>query len=179
MSESDMQDGRDSQKKDIKQVAQALAKRIEAEKPELLEGFPESRKEEITLELSEEAIKFVNERGFFLYEEHHTGPLPAPRTLKQYDSIVRDGAERIMKTFEGQSQHRKDMEITVTKRQLNQSGTGQIMGFVIALVCIAAGLYLVINNHEAAGITLFSLDIVGLVSIFVVHKKHEGRNETD
>ena len=28
--------------------------------------------------------------------EHHSGPLPSPETLRQYNDIVPDGAERIM-----------------------------------------------------------------------------------
>lgn len=103
-------------------------------------------------------------------QESHSGPLPAPRTLREYNEIIPNGAERIVTVFEKQSDHRMNLEKKVVGRQTFQSLLGQIFGFILAVVFLIAGFYLVIDGHEVAGITIFSLDIVGLVAVFVIGK---------
>jgi uncharacterized membrane protein len=45
----------------------------------------------------------------------HAGPLPNPETLAQYNDIIPDGADRIMKMAEGQASHRQKLEEYVIK----------------------------------------------------------------
>ncbi len=171
VTETESQGDKGAQEKDIKIVAQKIVKRIESETPDLFLNISEDQKEK----LAEKVISLGYETKSFSYEEHHTGPLPAPKTLKAYDSIINNGAERIMQKFEQQSSHRQYLEKTVIVRQLNQSSVGQILGFVVALCCLGIGCFLVMKGHDAAGITIFSLDIVGLVSVFVIRKIYRQR----
>lgn len=108
-------------------------------------------------------------------EESHSGPLPSPRTLKKYDEIIPNGAERIVSVFEKQADHRMTLEKMVIGRQTFQSLLGQIFGFIIAIVFLIAGIYLVIGGHETAGISVFALDIVGLAAVFVIGKRSQKR----
>ncbi|NQU88186.1 MAG: DUF2335 domain-containing protein [Mariniphaga sp.] len=105
------------------------------------------------------------------HEELHSGPLPAPQALREYNEIIPNGAERITTVFENQSNHRLSLETKVIGRQTFQSLLGQIFGFLIALICLIIGVYLIEKGHEVAGITLFGIDIVGLAAIFVIGKK--------
>ncbi len=78
-----------------------------------------------------------------------------------------------MKAFENQSSHRISLEKKVVGRQTFQSLLGQLFGFLIALIILGLGVYLIERGYEIAGITLFGIDMVGLVAIFVIGKKSQ------
>ncbi len=155
--------------KDIKPLARHLANKLEEKHPDIFKNIP--NKEEI---IEDVLSVYVHEETE--YEETHSGPLPSPETLKEYNEIIKDGGERIMKVFENQSSHRIKLEKRVVGRQTFQSLLGQIFGFIIAITFLLGGLFLVINKHDGAGITMFSLDVVGLVYIFVVGKKFQHKS---
>ena len=100
----------------------------------------------------------------------HKGPLPDPYTFEQYDKVVPGAADRILTKFEQQVDHRLDMERrqaedmqakTAIEKEYADSETkialyGVIFAFVISLVSIACGAYMIIaTDHEILG-TLFS-----------------------
>ena len=99
-----------------------------------------------------------------------SGPLPSPDVLQQYNNVVNDGAERVVKMAENQSKHRMDLEDFAVKKQIKQSGLGQIFGFIIALFCLSATVYLAVNGHESLAKVLGTTTVIGLVGIFVVGK---------
>jgi uncharacterized membrane protein len=160
-----------NEEKQTPAILQKLIQNIEKENPELLRNIP--NKEEVVSGIITTMIEIKHK------EEHHSGPLPHPKILKKYDKIIPNGAERIVKVFEKQSDHRISLEKRVVWSQTFQSVMGQIMGFIIAIVFLIAGFYLVINGHEAAGITIFGLDIVGLVAVFVVGKYQQKKSLND
>lgn len=83
----------------------------------------------------------------------YSGPLPAPESLDQYNKIIPDGAERIMRMAENQSNHRIGIENLVVGGQVKQSGRGQIFGLIIAFITIGASVLLAMYDHEVvAGI---------------------------
>lgn len=71
---------------------------------------------------------------------------------------------------ENQSKHRMDLENFAIKGQVRQSGRGQVFGFVLALICISATVYLAIEGHESLAIALGTTTVIGLAGIFVVGK---------
>lgn len=148
-----------------KQLITQIIQDVEEINPGLLEGI-ENKEEIITSIFSAISTIEINHS-----EEHHSGPLPAPKTLREYNEIIPDGAERITTVFENQSNHRMSLETKVVGRQTFQSLLGQIFGFLIALICLLIGVYLIEKGHEAAGITLFAIDIVGLAAVFVIGKR--------
>ena len=100
----------------------------------------------------------------------HKGPLPDPYTFEQYDKVVPGAADRILTKFEQQVDHRLDMQRrqaedmqakTAIEKEYADSETkialyGVIFAFVISLVSIACGAYMIIaTDHEILG-TLFS-----------------------
>ena len=102
--------------------------------------------------------------------KHHSGPLPDPETLNQYNSIISDGANRIMIMAEKQQNHRIELEKTAVKSQLSQSKKGQIFGFIITLIIVACGTYLALEGHEKTGMILIGTTLVALAGIFVLGK---------
>jgi uncharacterized membrane protein len=153
-------------------VAQ-LVEDLEESNPDLLKDV--QNKEQIVSEV----FSLVTQTIEIEHREHHSGPLPHPRTLREYDDIIDNGAERIVTVFEKQSDHRMQLEKKVITSQTTQSLLGQIFGFVIAIVFLIAGIYLVINDYEVAGITIFGLDIVGLVTVFVIGKRKQKKDLSD
>ncbi|MFW6275566.1 MAG: DUF2335 domain-containing protein, partial [bacterium] len=143
---------------------------LEESNPDLFKDV--QNKEQVVSEI----LAMVTQTVEIEHQEHHSGPLPHPRTLKEYNSIIENGAERIVTVFEKQSDHRMQLEKKVITSQTTQSLLGQIFGFVIAIVFLIAGIYLVVNGHEAAGITIFGLDIVGLVTVFVIGKRKQKKD---
>ncbi|MCP4553187.1 MAG: DUF2335 domain-containing protein [Bacteroidetes bacterium] len=161
-------------KKELNPDIPEIIREIESKNPKLLEGVKDKEK------LAKELIGvFSQQIEIREIQEHHQGPLPSPSTLNGYNNVVKNGAERIMKVFESQSSHRMNLEKKVVYRQTFQSLLGQILGFVIVVACLGLGVYLVSNGFEAAGIILFSLDIVGLAYVFVVGKKFQEKSLRD
>ena len=75
---------------------------------------------------------------------------------------------------ENQSKHRMALEDHAVKEELKQSRNGQWFGFFLALIGMAAAVWLATKGHETvAGIFATTL-ILGLVTVFVV-----GRKKTD
>jgi uncharacterized membrane protein len=101
----------------------------------------------------------------------HSGPLPAPETLREYNVIIPDGANRIMALTEQQSNHRMYLEKTVVLSNSRESTRGQLFGFIIALVGILCAAALIFSGKETAGSILFGTTLVGMVTVFVIGKK--------
>lgn len=82
----------------------------------------------------------------FIHQQH-SGPLPPPYQLEKYDSIIKNGAERIMQNSEKESEHRRNIDIKSIAIHSNQIYLGLAFAFIIALAIIAASVYLAINGH--------------------------------
>ncbi len=108
------------------------------------------------------------------------GPLPPPRVLKEYDNIVPNGAERIMKMAEKEQEARLrekerngESNRRLAERKLNYFKRGQWMGFILALiVLISAGLFAYFGFETLAGI-LLATTLVALVGLFVYTTKNQ------
>lgn len=68
------------------------------------------------------------------------------------------------------------MERTVIKGDLNRSLLGMIFGFIISLIVIVGGIYLIIKDYVWPGVAMITLDLLGLASIFV-YGSHSRRTE--
>jgi uncharacterized membrane protein len=97
-----------------------------------------------------------------------TGPLPSPEILIQYNQAVPGAADRIIAMAEHDSAHLQTMERMTLTAFYQERRLGQILGFCIAAMFLAASVYLAINGHEVAASVLGGTTLVSLVSIFVV-----------
>lgn len=102
-----------------------------------------------------------------------SGPLPPPNLLKQYNDVVPNGAERLMKMAETQQAHRQDLEKTVIKGNVQSESRGQYMGLFISIAVIAAGTYLAAIGKQITGGILVGVDVVALASVFVLGKQRQ------
>lgn len=110
--------------------------------------------------------------------QKHSGPIPDPETLRQYNSVIPDAADRILTMAEKQQDHRMGLEKLAVKSQLTQSRNGQYFGLFIALCCIAASVYLGMNGHETLAGVIGTSTIIPLAIIFVLRKLPKSTNST-
>ena len=100
-----------------------------------------------------------------------SGPLPHPAILKEYNLVLKDGAERIMQMVEKQSSHRMSLEQHTIKEELRQSSRGQVFGFILGIVGLGLATWLTIQGHETIAGIFGATTIIGLVTVFVIGKK--------
>lgn len=70
------------------------------------------------------------------------GPLPPPEVLQGYNGAFVGCAERIVAMAERQSAHRQEIEKMVIESNCRAQSRGQWFAFVLALVVIGGGVYL-------------------------------------
>ena len=95
------------------------------------------------------------------------GPLPPPEILARYNDAVPDGAERIIVLAEKQAAHRMALESRVVDADIKRSNWGLGAGLLVALAGIVAAFLMVDRGNAVAGAVVGSLDLVGLVAVFV------------
>ena len=108
------------------------------------------------------------------------GPLPPPRILKEYDAIIKNGAERIMamaekeqaarlleKKLNGESNRR------LMERKLDYFKRGQWMALVVAAVMLGVAILFAFCGFESLSIITLSSTIVGVTALFVYSNKQQ------
>ncbi len=154
-----------SQEIDLKPELKILEEELKSENPDIFKGVPQDKK-----------IEILRQFSFSVKHKYHSGPLPDPETLAQYNGAITDGANRIMLMAEKQQEHRFKIETAVIKSQSNQSLLGQIFGLFIGLSGIASGTYLASIGESTVGGVIAGATVVSLVSIFVLGKKSQNKS---
>lgn len=160
-------------KQDIKKQAQQpdnsnrslelieLEQELISNNPQIFKGVSPEKKEEILRSFS---VTLIQERS-------HSGPLPDAETLIQYNSVIPNGADRIMKMAEKQQEHRMKIENSVILSQSKQSNLGQWFGFLIGIIGIGCGTFLAYSGKTTVGGIIAGGTVVSLVSVFVIGKR--------
>lgn len=126
--------------------------------PKLFKSVPKNQREVIAKAVISSYVKI------------HSGPLPAPEILRAYEEFIPNAGERLMKKFEQQAEHRIELEKLVIRKQMAQSGMGQIFAFIITLAFLLGGVYVSITVHPWAGVTLCGSSLIMLVAMFLNNK---------
>lgn len=98
--------------------------------------------------------------------ERFAGPLPPPGLLLEYEQAMPGLAERIVLMAENEGNHRRAVE----NRLIRLSEWGLFTGFILSLVAIGGGLFLVWTGKGLEGLAPLILSIVGIVTIFVLRR---------
>lgn len=154
------QDGDGNKKNDLVEIEQVLT----TTNPEVLKDISPEKKKQIL-----ESVSII--RRVMIQEHSHSGPLPDAETLKKYDSVIPEGADRIMKMAEKQQEHRMSIEKSVISSQSKQSFLGQLFGLIIGLIGIGCGTFLAYTGQATVGGIIAGGTVVSLVSVFVIGKK--------
>lgn len=140
-----------------------LERELKTINPRVFQGIKEQQKNDILRSLSITMIR----------ESSHSGPLPDGDTLIKYNSVIPNGADRIMKMAERQQEHRMDIESKVIAGQVKQSKLGQIFGLIIGIVGIGCGTFLAYSGAKTVGGIIAGGTVISLVSVFVIGKRNQ------
>ncbi|MGC9292223.1 MAG: DUF2335 domain-containing protein [Acidobacteriaceae bacterium] len=109
-------------------------------------------------------------------QAYYSGLLPHPDHLAKYNEVIPNGAERIMAMAERQSAHREELESLVVNGNLANQTRGSIFAFILALVIVLGGIFLMYVGKDVYGFATIIMSIVSLASVFV-YSKREQRKE--
>lgn len=143
---------------------------------ELLHKVPgEVLEEEITQRLYREDSETSAVLAQFQY---HTGPLPPPAVLNEYNQIENGFAERIVKMAEQEQLHRHKLELQAVSGEINKDSRGQIFAFILCSGLILGSIFLIANEHDVAGTILGGTSLIGLAATFM-HGKRKKETEPE
>ncbi len=119
-----------------------------------------------------------------VFEERHSGPLPAPRQMREYEGIVPGGAERIFQMAEREQSHRHLQQQTAIGMQSKFFGhiearekRGQVIGAIMGASVLGIGIYLINLGHPGLATTLIMATLVGIAGVFVVGRSDKGKGD--
>lgn len=108
-------------------------------------------------------------------EASFSGPLPPPSLLAKYSEIIPNGAERIMAMAEKQGDHREKLEARVVNGNVASQTRGSWFAFVLCLVALVGGFYLILQGKSAAGLVAIISSVGVIGGVFVVSRREQGR----
>lgn len=117
-----------------------------------------------------------------MHRELRAGPIPDPETLQQYDEVLPGTADRIVKQFEKESEHRQAMENKIVDAQIEHQRLdmaafrrGQVFAFTIAVVGLigsSIGVYHAHSTGQAwAAASIGGVSLATLVGVFIYGRK--------
>jgi len=112
-----------------------------------------------------------------LRAEFHSssGPLPPPEALARYNDVIPSGAERILAMAERQSVHRESLEAKVVNANVSSQKMGSIFAFVLSLVAIVGGIWLIHEGKSVTGLATIITDLAALATVFVVSRNKQAK----
>lgn len=114
-------------------------------------------------------------------EETFTGPVPHPRLMREYDSVIHNGAERIMLLTEREQAYRH--EITRAEQKVmdraeqndySLARRGQTFGFAVCVLFSALAVWLIAIGHTIPAALILLGDLAAVVTVFVTGRRRSG-----
>ena len=109
-------------------------------------------------------------------------PLPPPAMLEQYDALIPGAAERILRRWEKQSDHRMEMEKVSITGESKRSYIGLFFAFILSVIIISSGTYIAVFIHPGTGAFIIATGVAGLAGVFVYGtnaRRHERERKAD
>ena len=117
--------------------------------------------------------KKQNSISMMKIEASFSGPLPPPSLLAKYSDIIPNGAERIMTMAERQSEHREKLEARVVNGNVASQTRGSYFAFILALVAIVGGFYLILKGKDTSGLVAIIGSLASLLGVFILSKREQ------
>jgi len=125
---------------------------------------------------SEASHKLVQSR---IETEIFSGPIPPPNLLAKYNDIIPNGADRILAMAERQSAHRESLESKVVNGNLSNQKTGTIFGFILCLVVILGGVYIMAIGRNGWGFAAILSALASLATVFAVSRSQQRKERVE
>jgi uncharacterized membrane protein len=107
-----------------------------------------------------------------------SGPLPPPQLLKGYEEAFAGCAERVVAMAEKQSAHRQALEKAVVESNCKAQSRGQWFAFILALVVICGGVYLLAEGRSLEGFSAIILAVGSIIGA-LIYGRTEQRKERE
>lgn len=122
-------------------------------------------KEEKIKKLQQELNELSKEQRIMLLEQtvQYRGTLPPPKMLKEFDMIIPDGAERIMKMAETEAKERQENN----KLLLKYNSLGLWFAFIVAISVFVMAFILALNRNNVGAGILAGTVLTGVVIAFI------------
>jgi len=98
--------------------------------------------------------------------QEFAGPIPHPEIFRQYGLVVPDAPERILKVFELDSQHTRDMQKNILAAEVRRDLRAQWMSYSILLVSLGIMAYSVRYGNVVSGFSGLATLILALRALF-------------
>ncbi|WP_429971654.1 DUF2335 domain-containing protein [Fructilactobacillus sp. Tb1] len=128
------------------------------------------RRYQKTKSVNYKSLPLNNELKSIVQAKHtmiQSGPLPDPQTLEQYNSIVPDAAERIIKMAEEQAKNRQSIDIIKIKTIRFSQIFGVIAAFIISMTAMIGGFILILTGHSVSGWISILSGVSPLIAVFI------------
>lgn len=97
----------------------------------------------------------------------HSGPLPHPELLQQYEQVQPGFAERIVSMTEKEGEHRRDINRTFVRRSFNAARLGMWFGLSSVLAVVSLCFYCLYLGHAKEAATIAVGVLASLATVFV------------
>ena len=114
-----------------------------------------------------------------MHQETFSGPLPPPAILAAYNQIIPNAADRILAMAERQSAHREALEARVVEGNLASQRRGSYFAFLIMLVAILGGLYVLSRGMSLGGLTTIIVATGGQLGVFIYSRREQRRERVE
>ena len=121
--------------------------------------------------------------------EAHSGPLPHPQILAEYDKVVPGLAKQLAEALATEGAHRRELEtkeVQLTEAtvlgDLNNQRLGIKLGFSLCLLGLVAATALALAGRETTAVVIAGIEFSGLATAFIARAvkraRHEGADKT-
>lgn len=101
----------------------------------------------------------------------YSGPVPPPAVMEQMEKILPGAADRIFKMAEKDQDAQISIIQTRDRRVHLENMTALWMAFVVSLVFVGCGTFLVSHGHIKTGASLLGVTLLGVVGSFLYRWK--------
>jgi uncharacterized membrane protein len=109
----------------------------------------------------------------------YRGPLPPPESLKEYNEILPDAAERIFSMAEKEQEHHHTTEIKLVDHEIKKTSKGQNFALVTALTGIVGAVICAFLGQVVIGAVVGGSTLASLVSSFLSAKQKKEKEKND
>lgn len=116
-------------------------------------NIPESKKKKLLLERQK--------------IEMYRGPIPPPAMLREYNEIVPGSGKKILDSGLKESEYRRSFNNKNLNAIVNQDKRRDWMAFIIGLLLIIGGFWLIYIGHKIVGSIFSGATAISLVGLFL------------
>jgi uncharacterized membrane protein len=102
---------------------------------------------------------------------YHSGPLPTPKDLHEYNLVEPGAADRIIGMAEREQGHRHEMERGLLRTHSRNSTLGVICGFIFGMSTLGVGVLGVMNGYSFLGGASALGGLATIIAIFVYQQR--------